>query len=50
MYEYQHEVTEHDPRGRFGFLAPKIEESRHGIPDSLAVELARAGWNKKLQK
>ena len=38
MDVYEYEVTEHDPHGRFLFLAQKIEESGHGIPDRLAVE------------
>jgi hypothetical protein len=50
VYEDQYEVTEHDPHGRFGFLAQKIEESRHGIPDRLAVEWLVQGGTKKLQK
>src|SRR5260370_29088688 len=38
MDVYEYEVTEHDPQCRFLFLRRQIEESRHGIPDRLAVE------------
>src|SRR5258707_761440 len=37
MNVYEYEVTEHDPHGRFLFLAQKTEEIWHCIPDSLAA-------------